>query len=184
MHFLALKDPMKKIYETLDLYTGLTQKEIEQDLNEKVEILKWLHKKDINDVHKIGKIMAHYYHKKSIFGKKDDKIKKDNAAKQKLPVKDEPIPVPNTLRDFSAQNKVQTHVKSPFEIANNPQESLDLLGSNDVNPFMQRPQKVMSTKEDRKTYGAAFETSLLDKKEPDVEKKDISKNDEKANPPR
>lgn len=61
---LKLVNMPKKIYETLELYTGMDEKEINKDLTEKIEILKWLRKKDINDVHKIGQIMARYYFRK------------------------------------------------------------------------------------------------------------------------
>ena len=47
--------------ETLQLYTGMTVDEIRKDLGEKAQILKWLVKKDITDVHQIGLIVAKYY---------------------------------------------------------------------------------------------------------------------------
>ncbi|MBD3313997.1 hypothetical protein GF345_06145, partial [Candidatus Woesearchaeota archaeon] len=55
-----LKMP-KKTYETLNLYTGMSDKEINGDMAEKVNILKALVKKNINNVHDIGHIMARYY---------------------------------------------------------------------------------------------------------------------------
>ncbi len=56
----------KKVYETISLYTGMTESEINKDLEEKIKLLKWMYKKDINDVHQIGKIVAKYYLKKSL----------------------------------------------------------------------------------------------------------------------
>ena len=55
-----LKEP-KKIYDTLNLYTGLTEAEVKKDIADKSEVLKALVKKNINDVNKIGHIMARYY---------------------------------------------------------------------------------------------------------------------------
>ena len=51
----------KHIYDTLNLYTGMSEKEIDKDLKDKVEILKWLVKKNMCDVHEIGYIFAKYY---------------------------------------------------------------------------------------------------------------------------
>ncbi|MFH1212400.1 MAG: ATPase, T2SS/T4P/T4SS family [Candidatus Woesearchaeota archaeon] len=47
--------------ERLELYTGLSKEEIEFDLKQKMRILKWLIKKDIEDVHKIGMVISKYY---------------------------------------------------------------------------------------------------------------------------
>ena len=50
-----------RIYETLGLYTGMSKQEIDADLEEKMVVLKWLLKRDIKNVHKIGVVMAKYY---------------------------------------------------------------------------------------------------------------------------
>ncbi|MBU0535625.1 MAG: Flp pilus assembly complex ATPase component TadA [Nanoarchaeota archaeon] len=55
-----LKMP-KKTFETLNLYTGLTEKEINKDLGEKIAVLQALVKMKITNVHDIGHIMARYY---------------------------------------------------------------------------------------------------------------------------
>ncbi len=54
------KDPTV-IIDTLKLYTGMNKEEINKDLKEKQEILKWLVKNDITDIHEIGLIFAKYY---------------------------------------------------------------------------------------------------------------------------
>lgn len=67
MQLDAQKDIMRKVkdpnrtFETLTLYTGMSKKEIGSSLKEKADILKWFVKKDINDVHQIGLILAKYY---------------------------------------------------------------------------------------------------------------------------
>jgi len=53
--------PMKRIRETLKLYTGLSDQEIDKDLAGKAEVIRWLVKNDINNVHDIGLVMAKYY---------------------------------------------------------------------------------------------------------------------------
>jgi len=52
------------ILETLNLYTGLSKSEIYADMQAKISILQWLVNKNINDVNRIGMIMAKYYHNK------------------------------------------------------------------------------------------------------------------------
>ncbi len=70
MQLNIIKDTLEKInepstiYETLKLYTGLSKEEIEKDMDEKVDILKWMVKSNITDIHKIGMIMSKYYRKK------------------------------------------------------------------------------------------------------------------------
>ncbi len=51
----------KRIYETLNLYTGMTVQEISKALDEKAGILKWLVRKDITDVHEIGLMISRHY---------------------------------------------------------------------------------------------------------------------------
>jgi len=63
----AQKDSLEKInepvevMETLNLYTGLSKEEVQQDIKEKIEILNWMTKKNINDINKIGLIISKYY---------------------------------------------------------------------------------------------------------------------------
>ncbi|MBI2523191.1 CpaF family protein [Candidatus Woesearchaeota archaeon] len=69
MQLNAAKDTLEKIneptaiYETLNLYTGLSKEEIEKDIEEKVDILKWMVSSNINDINQIGLIMSKYYRK-------------------------------------------------------------------------------------------------------------------------
>ncbi|MAE42207.1 hypothetical protein CMO93_00420 [Candidatus Woesearchaeota archaeon] len=71
MQMNIIKDKLEKIkeattiYETLKLYSGLPKEEIQKDINEKISILKWMVANNVNDLHKIGLIMSHYYRKKS-----------------------------------------------------------------------------------------------------------------------
>lgn len=50
-----------KTYETLNLYTGMSKQEVNDDLEEKMLVLKWLVRKKISNVHKIGLAMSKYY---------------------------------------------------------------------------------------------------------------------------
>ena len=66
----AQRDEIKQVNEsnvlmdTINLYTGLTPDEIKADINEKINILKWLVKNNITNIHQIGLIFAKYYAKK------------------------------------------------------------------------------------------------------------------------
>jgi len=66
----AQRDEIKQVNEsnvlmdTINLYTGLTPDEIKADINEKINILKWLVKNNITNIHQIGLIFAKYYIKK------------------------------------------------------------------------------------------------------------------------
>jgi len=70
MQFNIKKDILEKvneltiIYETLNLYTGLSKEDIDKDINEKADILRWMVKSNITDINKIGLIMSKYYRKK------------------------------------------------------------------------------------------------------------------------
>ena len=70
MQLDVMKDTLMKInepttiFETLNLYMGLSKEKIMEDINEKVDILKWMMKNNITDINKIGQIMSKYYGKK------------------------------------------------------------------------------------------------------------------------
>jgi archaeal flagellar protein FlaI len=70
MQLDVMKDSLEKveepsvIYETLKLYTGQSKESIQKDIDEKIDILKWMVKNNINDINKIGMIMSKYYRKK------------------------------------------------------------------------------------------------------------------------
>ena len=50
-----------RIIEELNLHTGMTPKEINQDLKEKEMILDWMSKNNIKDVNDVGQVMRIYY---------------------------------------------------------------------------------------------------------------------------
>lgn len=51
----------QEVFNTISLYTGMTRKQIHEDLKTKEKILKWLVKKQLSSIEKIGKFMADYY---------------------------------------------------------------------------------------------------------------------------
>ncbi len=61
---LVSKNESSAMIDTLNLYTGLSKKNIEDDINEKVGILKRLVKNNIVDVNEVGSIFRTYYNKK------------------------------------------------------------------------------------------------------------------------
>ena len=50
-----------KFYGELNLHTGLTEQEIEKDLEERKKILEWMAEKKINTVNSVGEVMKNYY---------------------------------------------------------------------------------------------------------------------------
>jgi flagellar protein FlaI len=50
-----------RVLEDLNLHTGMTPKEIEEDLREKENILQWMLDKKIYDIHQVGSVMRLYY---------------------------------------------------------------------------------------------------------------------------
>ncbi|MFH1181601.1 MAG: type II/IV secretion system ATPase subunit [Candidatus Woesearchaeota archaeon] len=51
----------KSFMDSLELYTGMSRKEIATDLKEKMAVLNWLIKRQINNVDDVGKAIAEYY---------------------------------------------------------------------------------------------------------------------------
>ncbi len=49
------------LFDTIGLYTGFSEREINQNLDEKTKILKWLVKQDISSINDVGRVMAEYY---------------------------------------------------------------------------------------------------------------------------
>lgn len=64
-----------KFFEDITRITGMTDTEIEKDLDEKRKILEWLIKHKIRDLESIGKVMNMYYANKKLLV---ENIKKDN----------------------------------------------------------------------------------------------------------
>jgi len=96
-------DPVS-IMKTLQMFTGMTRKEMNKDTREKELVLNWLVRHNINTVNEVGRVMAEYYTDKDNFMKivrsnkalifenkqtaKIEKKKKPiNLNKKKAPVK-------------------------------------------------------------------------------------------------
>jgi flagellar protein FlaI len=60
---IELNRPMR-VLDELKLYTGMSIEDVEKDLKEKVQILNWLVKNQIKDIHKVGRIISEYYSNK------------------------------------------------------------------------------------------------------------------------
>jgi flagellar protein FlaI len=62
---LLEKNKSKSMLETLELHVGFSQQEMLQDLKDKENMIKWMVKHNVTDLHEIGRIIAEYYqHKK------------------------------------------------------------------------------------------------------------------------
>ncbi len=51
----------KEVKSKLSKLTGMSQKDIEEDIETKKEILEWMVKKDVTDLGRVGRIVAEYY---------------------------------------------------------------------------------------------------------------------------
>jgi len=54
-------DEPTKFFGDLNMHTGLTEQEINKDLEERKTILEWMVEKKINNVNTVGEVMKHYY---------------------------------------------------------------------------------------------------------------------------
>jgi flagellar protein FlaI len=52
---------MGSLVNTLELYAGMEEKEIEEDVEEKMEVLDWMVKKGYDGVDQVGHIVSNYY---------------------------------------------------------------------------------------------------------------------------
>jgi flagellar protein FlaI len=52
---------MSSLVDTLSLYSGLGEKEIEEDVEEKMEVLDWMVKRGYDGVDQVGEIVSNYY---------------------------------------------------------------------------------------------------------------------------
>ena len=77
----------KRLYTTLKQFSGLTQKQIDDDIVEKKKVLKYFVDNKIDDVHEIGSIISDYYSNKEFLMKrlfqKDQKDKAGTAPAKK-----------------------------------------------------------------------------------------------------
>lgn len=69
-------NPPKEFYNRMELFSGLTQKEVDASIAEKVRILKYLVEEDIKSIEQIGQIISEYYIDRDyllnrLFGKKE-----------------------------------------------------------------------------------------------------------------
>ena len=53
--------PSVRVIETLKLFTGMTDQEIKKDLKNKMKVLKWMVKNNINTVNTVGRVVSEYY---------------------------------------------------------------------------------------------------------------------------
>ncbi len=71
-----------RVFDDLNLHTGMTPKEINHDLEEKRKILEWMLKNNIKDVDEVGPIMRCYYKTPDILLDAINKNKKADALLQ------------------------------------------------------------------------------------------------------
>lgn len=55
------KQESQSIYQTLKLHAGMTREEMDQNIEEKKMILKWMEDKEVDSVDRVGSVIAEYY---------------------------------------------------------------------------------------------------------------------------
>ncbi|MEF8880231.1 MAG: type II/IV secretion system ATPase subunit [Candidatus Nanohaloarchaea archaeon] len=73
----------KEVKDKLSRLTGLSSEEIEENIEAKTTILKWLVRHDVSDLDKVGKVVAEYY---SSEDETLEKIKEDSNPKEIIPL--------------------------------------------------------------------------------------------------
>jgi transcriptional regulator NrdR family protein len=73
---LVKKNPSKSLFQSLKIYTGMSDAQLKQDLNEKEKVLNYMVKNNITDVDDVGRLIAEYY------TDKDNLMKFVNANKK------------------------------------------------------------------------------------------------------
>ena len=91
---LKKQNNSKTLFQTLELYTGLSRKELDSALKEKSKVLNYLVKKNIDSVDGVGRVMAEYYTNKDNL-MKFVRSNKDflESIKQKTKQKKQNIPI-------------------------------------------------------------------------------------------
>jgi hypothetical protein len=103
----------KALYDNISLFTGMSDSEITRELRDKIKVLNYLVKKNIDDVDGVGRIVAEYYTDKDnlmkyVSGDKDFPLA--SQLKLELPVKASNVSsnsqenAPNTLSTSNASN--------------------------------------------------------------------------------
>ena len=54
-----------RLFNEIEMHTGMTIPEINQDMKDKQNILDWMLKNDIRTVNSVGRVIAEYYNDKS-----------------------------------------------------------------------------------------------------------------------
>jgi flagellar protein FlaI len=60
----VLERPSLRVLTEIETLTGMTEREVSDDLEEKEKILHWMVQKNVNDINNVGKLMALYYKNK------------------------------------------------------------------------------------------------------------------------
>ncbi len=68
----------KRLFSEIQMFTGLGKRELQKDISEKIEILKWMVKHKINTINTVGKTISEYYADRDRFFKN---IKLKDSAK-------------------------------------------------------------------------------------------------------
>jgi hypothetical protein len=72
----------KEVMDKLSRLTGMSDDEIQRDIEKKTEVLEWLVEKDVDDLDKVGRVIAEYYSNED---ETMDKIRKSEDLESIIP---------------------------------------------------------------------------------------------------
>lgn len=58
---IAAHDECVRVFDVLNMHTGMTSKELVSDLSDKMDVLNWMVKNDITEINDVGEVIGRYY---------------------------------------------------------------------------------------------------------------------------
>jgi flagellar protein FlaI len=58
---ILASSPSKRVFDALNMHTSMTRQEMASDIQNKIKVLKWLVKNNVNTVNEVGRIVSEYY---------------------------------------------------------------------------------------------------------------------------
>ncbi|MBI4174843.1 MAG: CpaF family protein [Candidatus Aenigmarchaeota archaeon] len=78
------KNESIRVFDALNMHTGITRKEMVHDINEKTRILEWMVRHNVNTVNEVGKVVSEYYSNPEFVLRSVSKNKKPQDIIRKL----------------------------------------------------------------------------------------------------
>jgi hypothetical protein len=150
----------KSLYENIALFTGMTDSEITRELADKVKVLNYLIKKNIDDVDGVGRIVAEYYTDKAnlmryVLGNRDfplaSQLKLELPQVTNVPAKENVVKEePKVLAESIPEGTLTVAVGSDITQLNSPKN--DSMFAPDVSTRSSKDNKSKETVKKRRGF--------------------------------